>query len=165
MATILLLKKNLKEYEEWRLTQWQIRNTDHTLHYSFWQTICPSRTSANVNPSDPNPTSLSRLTMISTKLSPSMVFSSTIACLDLLQHSPHALLSFLDDHIRIRDKLQIRDNAALGTPSSIASSRLSLTTLPQKGDLVPTSSSHSLIICKKRRGKWLITLHGGFTHS
>ena len=41
-------------------------------------------------------------------------FSSTIACCDLLQQAPHALLSFLHDYIRIGDKLQIRDNAALG---------------------------------------------------
>ena len=51
-----------------------------------------------------------------------------------------------------------------GTPSSIASSRSSLATFSPKGDLVPTSSSHWLVIYNERRGKWLITLHGGFTH-
>ena len=53
-----------------------------------------------------------------------------------------------------------------GTLSSIASSLSSLATLPPKADLVPTSSSHSLIIYNERRGKWQMAnnLHGGFTH-
>ena len=98
-------------------------------------------------------------------LSFTRLFSSTTACFDLLQHSPHALLSFLHADIRIGDRLQIRDNAALGAPSSIASSSSSLATLPPKRDLLPTSLSELLIIGNnERRGIKLITLHDGFTY-
>ena len=115
MATIILLETKLKEYEEWRLTQWQIRNTDHTLQYGFWQRICPSQ---NVSKREPFWLKSNFLVQaahdINKAISFTGCFSSTVACCDLLQPSPHALLPFLDDHIRIGDKLQIRDNAALG---------------------------------------------------
>ena len=40
-------------------------------------------------------------------------FSPTIACFDFFQRSPHALFSFPDDHIQIRDKMLIGDCTAL----------------------------------------------------
>ena len=152
MATILLLKTKLKEFEEWWLAQWQIKNTDHTLQNSFWQRIC---TPQNVSQSQSlwltSNLFLQTAHDVNETLSFTRLFSSTIACLDVLQYSPHALLSFLDADIRIGDKLQIRDNAALGTPSSIASSGSSLATLPPKGDLLPTSLSEILFFGNNER--------------
>ena len=108
MATILLLKRKLKEYEEWWLTQRQIRNIDHTIQYSFSQPIC---TMQNVSKCEPLWFTSNLFVQAAHDVDEIFSFtgflSSTIACFDLLQHSPHALLSFLDDHIRIGDKLQI----------------------------------------------------------
>ena len=61
--------------------------------------------------------------------------------LNLLQCSPHALFSLPDDNIWIGDKVETGDRT---TPSSVASSRSPLATLPPKGDVITTSSSVEL---------------------
>ena len=115
MATLLLLKRKLKEYEEWRLTQWQIRNTHHTIQYSFWQRIL---TLQNVSKCEPLRFTSNLFVQaahdVNEAISFTGFFSPIIACFDLLQHSPYALLSFSDDHIRTGDEVQFWDNAALG---------------------------------------------------
>ena len=114
-----LLKRKLKEYEDWRLTQWQIRNTEHTLQYSFWQRIC---TLQKVSKCKPLWVTSNLFVQNAHNVNKAISFtgfftvllSPTIACFDFLQHSPHALLSFSHDHIRIGEKVQIWDTAALG---------------------------------------------------
>ena len=122
--------------------------------------------SAKVNPSDSLSTSSSRPPMLSMKLSPSLASSgrlslASISSSTLLTHSsPSCTPTF-----ELGTNCKFGTTLLSGTPSSIASSGSSLATLPPKGDLLPTSHSELLIIGNnERRGKKLITLHGGFTY-
>ena len=120
-------KEKLKEYEEWGLTQWQIKSSDHTLQYSLWQKIC---TLQNVRKGESfrftSVLSFQTTHDIHKTIFFTRFFSPTITSFDFLQRSPRALFSLPDDYIQFGDKLQIGDCIALG--NTLVNCQLSLVT-------------------------------------
>ena len=102
---------------------------------------------ANVNPSVSPPVSFSRLPIVSTKLSPSLASSVRLS---LASISSNALRTHSSPSLTTTFKPGT--NCKLGTallpetPSSIATYRSSVATLPPKGDVIPTFSLVVLII-------------------
>ena len=96
------------------------------------------RMSANVNPSDSPPVSLSKLPMMSTTLSLSLASSVRLS---LASTSSNALLTHSSSSMTTTSKSGTSCKLGIvllsGSPSSIASSRSSLATLPPKGGRYP----------------------------
>ena len=63
--------------------------------------------SAKVNPSDSPPVSLSKLPMMSTKLSPSLASSARPSSAAISSNAPWQLFSLLYNNIRVGDKIGI----------------------------------------------------------
>ena len=106
------------------------------------------RMSANVNPSDSPPTSLSRPPMMSMKLSPSLAFSvrlsvASISSNTLLTHSSPSWTTTFESGTNCKFGTTLFS----GTPSLIASSGSSLASLPAKGLWSPPLSRiYSLLV-------------------
>ena len=139
------------EFAERRLTQWQIRSFDHTHQHSLWPKI---GTLQNVRKCESFWCDSSRLISHATHdihatVSFTCFLGSTITCFNRLQRSPHTILPpppTTTFESRTKCELGIKQ---LGETSSwIASSRSSLSTLPTKGEVFPTSSSVELNISK-----------------
>ena len=103
--------------------------------------------SASVNRFDSHPVTLSKLPMMSTKLSPWLASSAqpSLAATSsnaLLTHSALCLTTTFESGT----ECELGTNLLAEISSSIASSRSSLVTLPAKGEVIPTSSSVQLNI-------------------
>ena len=124
--------QKLTKYEEWGLTQWQIRSIDHTFQHSFWQKICKLQ---NVHKCEPfwftSSLFFSKLPMLSTKLSPSFASSARPSLAStssnaLLTQSFHSLTTSIKKE---GTNCELETSQLAKTPSSIATSRSSLATL------------------------------------
>ena len=113
------------------------------------------RMSKNLNPSDSPPVSFSKPPMMSTKLFPSLpslarTARASISSNALLTNSSPSLATTFESGTRWK----LGTELLAATTSSIASSLLSLASLPPKRDGILTSSSglNSFFLKNKRRG-------------